>query len=109
MLGGDAFPSAFKRVDDKLHPIPFFDFLEPDDLTEAVKWFGRVIEDIRHHMAFAAIETIGHIVLLLPHRAHLALHVRILRNVGQLLELINAHDDSQPLGSGNFLGQLSFS
>ena len=45
-------------------------------------------------------------MLLLPHRAHFSFHVGVLRDVGQLLELIDAHDDSQPLGCSDFLGQF---
>lgn len=71
--------------------------LHENHLSEAIKRTIGIVEDIEHHVSLAAVEAVRGKLLLLPYRAHLSLHILILRKVSQLLELVYADDNPDAL------------
>ena len=80
--------------------------LHEDDLSETIERTVGIIEDVEHHITLAAIKAIRGQLLLLPYRAHLALHILIFREISQLLKFINAHDNPDSLFLRQQLRQL---
>ena len=80
--------------------------LHEDNLSETIERTVGIIEDVEHHITLAAIKAIRGQLLLLPYRAHLALHILIFREISQLLEFINAHDNPDFLFLRQQLWQL---
>jgi len=74
-LHRDALSCFRKRIDDIRYPIFPRYLLEIEHLTKAVERIVGIVEDVRHHVPFAAIEAIGHVFLLLPDRPHEPLHL----------------------------------
>jgi len=51
---------------EKFHEARRFNFIEKHQIAELVEWFGGVGKHFHHHVALAAIETIGHLLVQLP-------------------------------------------
>ena len=87
-------------VDERL-PVFLGNLFQGHHLSKTVERILRVAEYIHHHVAYTAIETVGRIVLSLPHRTHGSFQALPVGQVCQLLELINTHDDMDAFCLGN--------
>ncbi len=52
------FVSLSESFYDKWHPVVFGDFVEKDNLSKSIEWIIGIIEDVHHHVAFAAIHAV---------------------------------------------------
>lgn len=97
-----------ESVDNERYPFFFFYLLQEQYLPETVERVGRIVEDIHHHVAFAAIEAVGYMMMLLPCRTHLSFQTFVAGQQCQLLEFVDADDDLHSLGSGYLIGQFQY-
>ena len=105
-LFGDGLACLLKRRLDKRNPMLLGYLLHENHLAETIERTIGIVEDIEHHVALATIKAVRGQLLLLPNGTHLALHVLILREICQLLKLIDAHDDLDALLPCQNLRQL---
>ena len=65
--------------------------LQEEHVTKLVERHLATVKDVGHQVLLAAKETVAHVVLVLPHAAHGALHAQRVGNLTNLLKLIDAH------------------
>ena len=82
----DGFARPRECALDELHPVRSLDLLQEHDVAELVKRHGVIREHFKHHVPFAAIQAISHILVLLEMGAKLFLERERIVKCGNVLE-----------------------
>ena len=106
LIFGNMFTCSFKVVDYVWQPVFFGYSLQLHHLTELIKRTSGVIEDFLHHVHLTSIQTIGRMVLQLPFWTQHWLQSFPMRNISQLLKLVNTYYNTDSLLNSYFLWKL---
>ena len=63
------FSCICEAVIKELYEVRRVNFIKEYQISEFLKWFGRVGKYLHHHVAFAAIQTVSNMMMLLTVRA----------------------------------------
>ena len=102
----DVLASISETTLEKLHEARRLNLIEKHQVAELVEWFGWVGKHFHHHVALAAIETIGHTLVQLPMWTQFFLEIVWVCKFRDILELIYANYDFQAFLLGNLFGKI---